>query len=311
MRLVARAFGFFPAIVAIAVFLAALAAPRVARADGADDAKQKGDEAMVALHYQEALEWYQRAFEVSKNTALLYNMGRAYEGLADFPHALDALEEFDTKAPPELKARVPKLQELLQDLRGRIATVVVSSPVEGAEIRLGERVVGATKAGQVVLRVNAGKQHLVVQREGYIPFERDLTLVGGKLETIDATLAQRATSGVLRVTSPVVGAAVRLDGHPFGTVPAEAPLAAGSHVVTLERDGYEPARANVVLVAGERKDVEIPMAKRASILATWWFWTAVGVVAAGGVATVIALTSSRSPDTGTIAPGQVKAELRF
>ena len=66
-----------------------------------------------------------------------------------------------------------------------------------------------------------------------------------------------------------------------------------------------------MLAAGEKKEVDVPMAERSSILGRWWFWTAVGVVAAGGVTTFIALTTEKSPDSGTIPPGQVKAELRF
>ena len=55
------------------------------------------------IRYEEALAHYRVAYDVTKNPALLYNMGRAYEGLADFPKALDALEEFVATASPELK----------------------------------------------------------------------------------------------------------------------------------------------------------------------------------------------------------------
>lgn len=284
-------------------------APRTESA--ADEAKRKGDDAMIALRYEEALGQYRLAFEASQNPAILYNMGRAYEGLADFPRALDALEAFSEKAPAELRARVPKLDDLIRDVRGRVSTLVVSAPVEGADIRLGERVVGTTKSGQVIVRVNAGKQRLVVAKDGYFPFERDVALVGGKIETIDAALAPRATSGFLRVTSPVVGAAVSLDGKPIGVIPAEALASAGSHRVALRREGYEPTETNVVLAAGESKSVELPMAARAPIYAKWWFWTTVGVVVLGGVATTVALMTEKPADTGTIPPGQVKAELRF
>lgn len=280
-------------------------------ASSADEAKRKGDDAMVALRYEEALTHYREAYEASQNPAILYNMGRAYEGLADFPKALDALEAFAEKAPPELKAKVPKLNELLRDVQSRVATLVVSAPVADAEIRVGERVVGKTKAGQVIIRVNAGKQKVIITKEGYFPWERELPLVGGKVETVDAELATRAASALLRVTSPVVGAAVALDGRPVGTVPTESVVSPGSHVIVLQRDGYETAQTNVVVAAGETKRVDVPMAQRAGILSKWWFWTAVGVVAAGGVATAVALTTSTSPDVGTIPPGQVKAELRF
>jgi hypothetical protein len=277
----------------------------------AEEAKRKGDDAMLALRYEEALAHYRTAYEASQNPAILYNMGRAYEGLADFPKALDALEAFAEKAPPELKAKVPKLNELLRDVQSRVATLVVSAPVADAEIRVGERVVGKTKAGQVILRVNAGKQKVIVSKEGYFPWERELSLVGGKVETVDAELATRAASALLRVTSPVLGAAVALDGRPVGTVPTDSLVSPGSHVLVLQRDGYETAQTNVVVAAGETRRVDVPMAKRAGLLSKWWFWTAVGVVAAGGVATAVALTTSTSPDVGTIPPGQVKAELRF
>ncbi|MBX3219298.1 MAG: PEGA domain-containing protein [Labilithrix sp.] len=294
-------------------------APRIAYAQStptgaeaaADEAKRKGDDAMVALRYEEALEQYRAAYEASKNPAILYNMGRAYEGLADFPKALDALEEFVDKAPPALKARVPKLDELVRDVRSRVSTLVVSAPVDDAEIRLGERVVARTKTGQVIVRVNAGKQRLVVSKDGFFPYEKDVTLPGSKIETVDAVLVPRASSGLLRVTSPVAGAAVSLDGKPLGIVPAESAVTPGSHKISLSRDGYESAETSAVLAAGEKKVVDVPMAERASILSRWWFWTAVGVAVAGGVATVFALTTEQSPDTGSIPPGRVKAELRF
>ena len=291
--------------------LRAQPAPAAAANATADEAKRKGDEAMVALRYEEALAHYRSAYEATKNPAILYNMGRAYEGLAEFPKALDALEEFADKAPTALKARVPKLDELLREVRARVSTLVVSCPIDDAEVRLGQRVIGKTRAGQVVIRVNAGKQTLIVTKEGYFPFEKEVELPGSKVETADVQLSSRATTGLLRVTSPVAGAFVSLDGRPLGIVPAESAVAPGSHRIALKRDGYENAETSVVLGPGERKDVEVPMAQRGSILGKWWFWTAVGVVAASGVATVVALTTEQSPDTGTIAPGQVKAELRF
>lgn len=297
---------------AFAVLFGVLAVPRTAFAQGSDtpdEAKRKGDEAMVALRYQDALTHYQQAYEATRSPALLYNMGRAYEGLAEFPKALDALEEFNDKAPPELKARVAKLDDLLRDVRNRVATLVVSCAVENAEIRLGEKVIGRTRIGQTVIRVNAGKQKLVVSRENFFPYERELLLSGGKVETVEATLASRAEAAVLRVTSPVDGAAVALDGRAMGIVPVESPVLPGTHKVAVTRDGYDPADTSVVVTAGERKDVTVPLAKRASIFTRWWFWTAVGVVAIGVTSTIVILNTEKDADTGTIAPGQVRADL--
>jgi len=280
-----------------------------------DEDKRHGDEAMIALRYQEALTYYQRAYDATKSPALLYNMGRAYEGLAEFPKALDALEEFTEKAPPELKARVPKLDDLVADVRKRVATMIVSAPIAGAEIRLGNKVLGSTKPGQTIFRVNAGPQTLTVSHRDYFPFERPIALEAGKIETVDVQLASRAAEALLHVTSPVSGAAVVIDGKSSGNVPAELPMKPGQHRIVVSRDGYDTAETSVVLIAGERKDVDIPMAVHDTVTKKWWFWTGIGVVlVAGGIATYVALTTEKDPTSGTIPPGTVKAQswgIRF
>jgi hypothetical protein len=274
-----------------------------------DEDKRRGDEAMIALRYQEALTHYRRAYEATKSPALLYNMGRAYEGLGEFPKALDALEEFVEKAPPELKARVPKLDALVTDVRNRVATMIISSPVTGAEIRLGNKVVGTTRPGQTVFRVNAGPQMLTVTHPDFFPFERPVTLASAKIETVDVVLASRTAEALVRVTSPVSGAAVAIDGKPAGNVPTESPLEPGQHRIALSRSGYDPAETSVVVVAGEKKEVSVPMAVHETITSKWWFWTGVGaVLVVGGVVAYVAATTERDASAGTIAPGTVKAE---
>ena len=54
--------------------------------------------------------------------------------------------------------------------------------------------------------------------------------------------------------------------------------------------------------------IDVAMAEHETITEKWWFWTAVGVVVVGGaVGGYLAATQERSADTGTIPPGQVKA----
>jgi hypothetical protein len=117
------------------------------------------------------------------------------------------------------------------------------------------------------------------------------------------------------VTSPVSGAAVVIDGKEAGNVPAETPAKPGLHRIALSRTGYDSAEATVVVVAGETKEVSVPLAVHETITGKWWFWTGIGVVVvAGGIAAYVAATTEKSPTAGTIPPGTVKAEawgLRF
>ncbi len=109
----------------------------------------------------------------------------------------------------------------------------------------------------------------------------------------------------------VVGASVSVDGKPEGTVPTEMYLAPGAHQLSLTHAGYKTAQSSLVVAAGERKTLDLALEAETPITKKWWFWTGVGVVVAGVVATVIVLTTERSPDSGSVAPGQVSTGLRF
>jgi hypothetical protein len=304
-----------------------LTAPGVARADGPTPAptaepapaagtdterataiRRRGDEEMVNGRAAEALAAYSEAYALSKDPALLYNKGRAFEAMGDYPSALDQIEEFERVGTPELKARVPGLARLLSELRQKVSQIAIVCDVDGATVRLRDRKIGVTPITSVV-RVHAGTGTLEITKEGYYPYKRELPLPPAGLASVEVHLSSRASSGLLRVASSVAGARVTIDGKPAGSVPTEVVLQAGPHSVQLDRDGYKPATSSVLVTAGENKSVDIGLEAEAPITKKWWFWTGIGVAVLGGTAAVIALTSERDAGTGTIAPGRITAGL--
>jgi hypothetical protein len=302
-----------------ASFLApALAAPSTARADDtkpadadiAAELKRRGDEALLAGKPAEALAAYDDAYAKRPDPALLYNKGRAHEALGDYPRALENLEQFEKLATPELRQRVLGLSTLIADFRKKVASLAVICDVEGATIRLRDRTIGTTPLSNVV-RVNAGPGTLEVLKEGYFPYKTDVVLPGGGIASFDVKLSSRLTSGLLVVTSPVVGARATVDGKSEGTVPLEVVVGSGPHRIELTRDGYHPASSSVVLAAGERRSVDLPLEATAGVTSKWWFWTAIGVGLAAGVVGVIVLTTEKDAGDGSIAPGRISAGLSF
>ena len=65
----------------------------------------------------------------------------------------------------------------------------------------------------------------------------------------------------------------------------------------------------MTLMLGDKRELDLELKKRGSVFGKWWFWTAIGVVAIGVTTTIIVLNTEKDPDTGTIAPGQVRADL--
>jgi hypothetical protein len=158
----------------------------------AADLKHDGDVAMSSLHYREALVAYDKAYAISHDPAILYNRARADQALGDYPAALDAIEEFVRTAPDDLKRRVPKLADLVADVRSHVAFVVVTCPVDGADVFVDGKVVGKTPLSAPI-RVPTGSLAIAVEARGHVTFRQDITVQGGKVTNVNAALASEGT----------------------------------------------------------------------------------------------------------------------
>jgi hypothetical protein len=305
----------------LAALLLASLPPSTARADGppptavgaaadADELKRRGDEAMDALRYDDALALYHQAWEKSHDPRVLYNMGRIYLARGQHVEALASLEAFVASAPPDLVAQVPGIDGLVAEVRQKVATVVISSSVAGAAVTLSGHRLGTTPLGGPV-KVEAGPATLDVAAAGYQPYHRDLVLPGGAQTVVDAVLvAVVAARGVLSVRTAEDPAQIFVDGRSAGESPIEVQVAPGQHVVVARREGREAAQTSAVVGAGERKDVTVAFASGPSVFTRWWFWTGVGVVVAGGAALTYALLTEKKASVGdNFQPGQVAGPL--
>jgi hypothetical protein len=294
--------------------------PAPATASGGEDApvvvaaklKAQANQAMIEMHYADALALYTHAREVvPDDVTVLYSIGRANEFLGDFPASLEALERFAHDAPAEAKARVGQIDALLTELRARVGTVAVTCNVEGARVLVRDRYQGATPLAP--FRANAGAATVEVTLDGFFPERRDIVLSGGGTTSIEVTLRKRATSGVLGVTSEPLGAQIFIDGKPEGTSSprVEVSVESGAHRVVAHREGYDDAIVPVVVAPGESRDVGLKLDPSVPITKKWWFWTGVGVVVVGGVVVAAALLTDKHADSGSLPPGQIAAPLKF
>jgi hypothetical protein len=178
--------------VVFALIITSLAIPALAdEQPDAGELKRQGDAAMASLHYREALAAYDKAYAINHDPAILYNRARADQGLGDYPAALDAIEEFVRAAGDDLKRRVPKLADLVADIQSHVALVLVNCAVDGATVFIDGKAVGKTPLAAPV-RVAAGSVAIAVEARAHTTFRQDVTAPGGKITTINATLAAEA-----------------------------------------------------------------------------------------------------------------------
>ena len=75
---------------------------------------EQGDAAYAEARYEQALDAFREAYELSKRPGLLYNMGNAYERLGRPAEAADALEKYLPHAKKSEKAVIEKRVENLR-----------------------------------------------------------------------------------------------------------------------------------------------------------------------------------------------------
>ncbi len=289
--------------------LAAEPAPVDAVAAQAAKLKQEGTDAYNAKDWEVALVKFQEAYALTKEPSFLYNKARTLESMGELPRALDAIEEFDKAAPPDLKAKVNGLEQVIAGIRARVATLVIRSNVVDAEVRINDRVVSKTKMPEVSLRVKVGSIKIDLVSPDYFPCSLTINdLRGGEVRAATCELGAKNIQGMLVIDS-VEGSQISVDGREVGTGSYEGYARAGAHEIVITKSGSGTYRTSVLVRAGEKRPLKVSALPSPPVTSRWWFWTTLiggAVVIAGGtVATIIALNTERSPDSGTILPGKV------
>jgi PEGA domain len=176
---------------ALALFSCAALLPRTAPADpnpkaSSEPAVEEGRlrfQKGVALYregsFEAALAEFQKAYQVAPSYRLLYNIAQVQDELHDYVSAVKAFKQYladgGSEVPPE---RVSQVLSEIQKLEGRIATIDVSTNVDGAEVRIDD-VPSGTSPLHAPISVNAGPRRIYVSKPGYPSTARSITVAGG------------------------------------------------------------------------------------------------------------------------------------
>jgi PEGA domain len=248
---------------AIAVVVALAVAAPIARPVRADDAAQdaklaeaqelfrRGVALSEAEAYDRALDFFLRSRALVPSGGNTINAASCLEKLGRYDEALEMAEEVVSKflanIDPHNRAIIGPM---MAELRKKVGSLAVSSDVD-ATLFVDGRGRGKVPLASP-LRLLAGRHVVRVVKPGFSPHEQTIVSVPGVLVTIEARLQMIPGTGVLRVEDPSLeGANVFVDGARVGTVPWEATIAAGPHVVRTEGGDRGSAPTEILVVQGQ------------------------------------------------------------
>lgn len=163
---------------------AADAAPAPSAAPSAEVLKEAGERYTRGLalygdgEFLLALVEFERAYQLSNNYKVLYNIGQVRIQLGRYAKAKEALEEYLKAGGSNLTAeRTQAVNKDLATLAERTATLNIITAEAGTDISLDGKVI-ATSPLQEPLIVDAGEHNLVLHKAGFYDSAQSVTLAG-------------------------------------------------------------------------------------------------------------------------------------
>lgn len=240
--------------------------------------------------------------------------------LAEAKAAAEAQPATDPNAPPTPTAPVTVADETNAAMK---SLVVVETDPAGAPIQIFKRDdpkaaafrEGTPNSGWTLIAeqkapadftLDVGRYHIVVAKFGeYNRSETDIDVSPGHVHQFKANLSQGAFMAFLRVTSNVPGAYLFLDDAEgrrkvaWARAPYGELITPGKHVIEVEAPGFEPARAEFELMAGDQKELDMQLVR-----------LGYGIVRIDSNVTEVTVSVDSKPG-GTWRKGEVALELKL
>lgn len=231
------------------------------RAEDADALLRQGVELRKEGKDREAFELFQRAVSIQKTPRALGQLGLCEQALGLWPNAESHLKEALAAAgDPWTKKNRSTLEESVRAIDAHLGSLEIWGDPADAEVLFNGRPVGALPATGPV-RVEIGQVNVTVRAKGYADTTRTVDIKAGDSLRENVTLVATARAPN---TSPMALVA------PPPTTTEQTPSLVAQPGAT----------------EGEASD--------RPVYARWWFWTAIGAVAAGGIVAAVLLSRGHS-----------------
>lgn len=270
------------------------------------DARRLFDEGVELLNdgrFSEALQRFERASVLREVPAVMLNLALAQRGVGHYVDAERSLARYLELARGRVdRDRATQVRELQSEIRSAIAHLTLRVEGDPSSVSLDGRALPRSEWSST--RALDPGEHVVELAGDAIEHARfPVTLARGQRLELPVRARPLDVRSRLTIEAPPE-ATVTLDRRALGAGRQEVMAAPGAHEVEVRREGYDTFRTAVTTLARRDERVVVVMRRHAesgSVLTRWWFWTGVGVLAAGTAAAVVYATRpTEPPETGSL-----------
>ncbi len=211
--------------------------------------------------YGAALAEFRAAYDAVPSWEVLYNIGLTERRLFKYGSAVQTLHRYlkegGKRVPQDRRDSVEKELEQIRQLTSKVTVTVEGAP---ALLSVDGEPYGKSPLEEPVL-LGPGKHTFKAERGADEVAEASLELVSGTAREVVLTPKppQDLKPVLITIESQPPGAVLTVDGKLAGVAPTQVELKPGGHEVVAENDGYQPARSEFVVTAGQARKVTVTM----------------------------------------------------
>jgi tetratricopeptide (TPR) repeat protein len=176
--------------------------------------------------YQAALVELKRAYELSPDYRVLFNIAQTQLQLGDYVAAIESFESYLREGADQVDAeRRTSVEQDLAELRKRVATLEIESNVPGVTVAIDGVRVGETPLERA-LSVSIGRHQITGTSPDGRVTSQEVELAGGDTRTVELALQVASSAAPARTSEPALGGSEK-DGLSRKQRAAIAMLASG------------------------------------------------------------------------------------
>ena len=221
---------------------AAAAGPVDVRAQLSDTARHAWDAAKQlagASDFKGALVEFRRAYDLSHDPRVLYNVGVTEKLLTHYARAVDAWEQELREGAAELgPAEVTEIRNAISIVQQFVTVIDILANEDDASVTIDDAPVGKTPFKGPV-HIDVGKRTVKLTKEGFVDATQTVDAATGQRGAV--TFKMEPTSKTALVTVIVGGspaATVVIDGKDMGPAPFKGELTAEKHTIEARAPGF-------------------------------------------------------------------------
>jgi tetratricopeptide (TPR) repeat protein len=196
---------------------------------------EQGLLAVQSKQYEAALAEFLRAYELSPNFLVLYNIGLVHVALGQPARAVAAFERYLKLGGDEISnERRNDVARIVEREQRKLGELRIVTDVAEASLSIDGVASGVTPLTEPLL-LTPGIHRVVLKAAGRPPLEREIVARAGEASSLAIQWPESGSPPRLQVRCAVPGVAVRIDGAFAGTTPLPEPhpVDLGRHEITF------------------------------------------------------------------------------